>query len=192
VRLRARSPYRFAPLVIHVIPDSLTYLVSLFLKRQCDRTLGQHSGLHLQRRRLAQHPRRGRQLGCHDAIHPAAGTTQCTIQSIHPAAGTGTCVQDSCVQLRTPSCTHMYLHPVRPHLGTKSSCSARARPPPRSAAAATAAAPTTPAPPASARAATLARTATSSRRSPWSATVILLPSGAQLATRHCIAFVVLV
>jgi hypothetical protein len=191
VRLRARSPYRFAPLVIHVIPDSLTYLVSLFLKRQCDRTLGQHSGLHLQRRRLAQHPRRGRQLGCHDAIHPAAGTTQCTIHSIHPAAGyMYMCAGQLCTAAYT--CTHMYLHPVRPHLGTKSSCSARARPPPRSAAAATAAAPTTPAPPASARAATLARTATSSRRSPWSATVILLPSGAQLATRHCIAFIGLV
>ena len=37
---RARSHCRFAPPLIHFIPDSLTYSVPLFLKRQCDRTLG--------------------------------------------------------------------------------------------------------------------------------------------------------
>ena len=38
-RVRARSHCRFVPLILF-IPDSLTYSVSLFLKRQCDRTLG--------------------------------------------------------------------------------------------------------------------------------------------------------
>ena len=40
--LRARSHCRFAPPFIHfiIIPDSLTYSVPLFLKRQCDRTPG--------------------------------------------------------------------------------------------------------------------------------------------------------
>jgi hypothetical protein len=38
--LRARSHCRFVPPLIHFTPDSLTYLVPLFLKRQCDRTLG--------------------------------------------------------------------------------------------------------------------------------------------------------
>ena len=36
----ARSHCRFVPPRIHFIPDSLAYLVPLFLKRQCDRTLG--------------------------------------------------------------------------------------------------------------------------------------------------------
>jgi hypothetical protein len=37
---RARSHCCFAPPLIRFIPDSLTYSVPLFLKRQCDRTLG--------------------------------------------------------------------------------------------------------------------------------------------------------
>ena len=37
---RARSHCRFATPLIHFIPDSLTYSVPLFLKRQCDRALG--------------------------------------------------------------------------------------------------------------------------------------------------------
>jgi hypothetical protein len=40
-QLRARSHYRFVLPLTHVIPDSLTYPVPLFLKRQCDQTLGQ-------------------------------------------------------------------------------------------------------------------------------------------------------
>jgi hypothetical protein len=41
---RARSHCRFAPPLIHFIPYSLTYSVPLFLKRQCDRTLGLQQG----------------------------------------------------------------------------------------------------------------------------------------------------
>ena len=37
---RARSHYRFVLPLIHFTPESLMYLVSPFLKRQCDRTLG--------------------------------------------------------------------------------------------------------------------------------------------------------
>jgi hypothetical protein len=37
---RARSHCCFVPPLTHVIPDSLRYSVPLFLKRQCDRTLG--------------------------------------------------------------------------------------------------------------------------------------------------------
>jgi hypothetical protein len=37
---RARSHCRFVPPLIPFIPESLTYSVPLFLKRQCDRTLG--------------------------------------------------------------------------------------------------------------------------------------------------------
>jgi hypothetical protein len=37
---RARSHCRFVLPLIYLIPDSLTYSVALFLKRQCDRTLG--------------------------------------------------------------------------------------------------------------------------------------------------------
>jgi hypothetical protein len=37
---RARSHCHFVPPLIHFIPDSLTYSAPLFLKRQCDRTLG--------------------------------------------------------------------------------------------------------------------------------------------------------
>jgi hypothetical protein len=37
---RARSHCRFVLPLMHFIPDSLTYSVTLFLKRQCDRTLG--------------------------------------------------------------------------------------------------------------------------------------------------------
>jgi nucleoside-diphosphate-sugar epimerase len=40
VARRARSRCRFVPPPIHFIPDSLTYSVPLFVKRQCDRTLG--------------------------------------------------------------------------------------------------------------------------------------------------------
>jgi hypothetical protein len=39
--IRAWSHYRFAPPLTHFIPDFLTYSVPLFLKRQCDRTLGE-------------------------------------------------------------------------------------------------------------------------------------------------------
>ena len=39
---RARSYCRFVLPLIHFIPGSLTYSVPLFLKRQCDRTLGAH------------------------------------------------------------------------------------------------------------------------------------------------------
>jgi hypothetical protein len=39
--LRARSLCRFVLPRIHFIPDLLTYLVTLFLKRRCDRTLGE-------------------------------------------------------------------------------------------------------------------------------------------------------
>ena len=38
---RARSHCRFVLPVFHVIPKSLSYSVPLFLKRQCDRTLGE-------------------------------------------------------------------------------------------------------------------------------------------------------
>ena len=38
---RARSHYRFVLPLIHFIPDSLTYSVPLFLRRQRDRTLRQ-------------------------------------------------------------------------------------------------------------------------------------------------------
>jgi hypothetical protein len=38
--LRDRSHCRFVPPLIHFTPDSLTNSVPLFLKRQCDRTLG--------------------------------------------------------------------------------------------------------------------------------------------------------
>jgi phytoene dehydrogenase-like protein len=41
---RARLHCRFVPPLIHFIPDSLTYSVPLFLKRQCDRTLGGGGG----------------------------------------------------------------------------------------------------------------------------------------------------
>ena len=41
---RARSHCRFAPPLVHFIPASLTCSVSRFLKRQCDRTLGQTCG----------------------------------------------------------------------------------------------------------------------------------------------------
>ena len=37
---RARSRCRVAPPLIHFTPDSIAYSVRLFLKRQCDRTLG--------------------------------------------------------------------------------------------------------------------------------------------------------
>jgi hypothetical protein len=37
---RARPRCRFAPQLIHFIPDSLTCSVPLFLKRQCERSLG--------------------------------------------------------------------------------------------------------------------------------------------------------
>ena len=37
---RARSRRRFAPPLIHFIPESLTYLAPLFLSRRCGRTLG--------------------------------------------------------------------------------------------------------------------------------------------------------
>jgi hypothetical protein len=40
---RARSHFRFVPPLILFIPASLRYLVPLFLKRQCDRTLGGHT-----------------------------------------------------------------------------------------------------------------------------------------------------
>jgi hypothetical protein len=40
VMIGARSRCRFAPPLIHSIPDSLTYSVPLFLKRKCDRTPG--------------------------------------------------------------------------------------------------------------------------------------------------------
>jgi hypothetical protein len=39
-KLRARSHRRFAPPLSHFISDSLTYSVSPFLKRRCNRTLG--------------------------------------------------------------------------------------------------------------------------------------------------------
>jgi hypothetical protein len=42
VRVGLGSHCRFAPPLIHFIPHSLTYSVPLFLKRQCDRTLGPH------------------------------------------------------------------------------------------------------------------------------------------------------
>ena len=41
---RARSHCRFAPPLIHFTPEVLTYSVPLFLKRQCDRTLGEGAG----------------------------------------------------------------------------------------------------------------------------------------------------
>ena len=40
---RARSQCRFVLPVTHFIPDSLTYSVPIFLKRRCDRTLGQRA-----------------------------------------------------------------------------------------------------------------------------------------------------
>jgi hypothetical protein len=40
---RARSRRRSAPPLTHFRPDSLTYSVTLYLKRQYDRTLGAHS-----------------------------------------------------------------------------------------------------------------------------------------------------
>jgi hypothetical protein len=43
-RVRARPHCRFGPPLTHVIPDSRTYLVPLFLKQQCDRTLGRVCG----------------------------------------------------------------------------------------------------------------------------------------------------
>ena len=42
--LRARSHCRSALLLIHFTPESLTYSVPLFPKRQCDRTLGGAAG----------------------------------------------------------------------------------------------------------------------------------------------------
>jgi hypothetical protein len=41
---RARSHCRFAPPLIHFTPESLTYSVHLFLKRQCDPTPGELLG----------------------------------------------------------------------------------------------------------------------------------------------------
>jgi hypothetical protein len=41
-RRRARSHFRFVPPLIHFIPDSRKDSVPLFLKQQCDRTLGRH------------------------------------------------------------------------------------------------------------------------------------------------------
>jgi hypothetical protein len=38
--IRAPSHCRFAPPLIHFIPNSLAYSVPVFLKRQCDWTLG--------------------------------------------------------------------------------------------------------------------------------------------------------
>ena len=36
----ARSHYHYVRPLVHITPDSLTYSVPLFLKQQCDRTLG--------------------------------------------------------------------------------------------------------------------------------------------------------
>ena len=49
--LRARSHCCFAPPLIHFIPDSRTSSVPLFLKRQCDQTLGglQHRAFKISR-----------------------------------------------------------------------------------------------------------------------------------------------
>jgi hypothetical protein len=41
----ARSHYRAVSPLIHFTPESLTYSVPLFLKRQCDRTLGSYLSL---------------------------------------------------------------------------------------------------------------------------------------------------
>jgi hypothetical protein len=61
---RARSHCRFAPPLIHFIPESLTYSVPLFLKRQCDRTLGDAGDCIVGRRRVLQARRdRGRGRG---------------------------------------------------------------------------------------------------------------------------------
>ena len=46
-RRRARAHCRFAPPFILSVPDSLTYLVHVSLKRQCDRTLGRRQTLGL-------------------------------------------------------------------------------------------------------------------------------------------------
>jgi hypothetical protein len=64
--LRARSHCRFVLPLIHFIPDSLTYSIPLFLKRQCDRTLGlllvlQRLHDRLRQVRRHQQPSRARQ-----------------------------------------------------------------------------------------------------------------------------------
>jgi hypothetical protein len=51
-RARARSHCRFVPPFIHFIPNSLSYSVPLYLKRQCDRTLGAGSFEDAQQARL--------------------------------------------------------------------------------------------------------------------------------------------
>ena len=53
----ARSHCRFVLLLIHFIPDLLTYLVPLFLKRQCDRTLGAVPGTFITVPRLPATPK---------------------------------------------------------------------------------------------------------------------------------------
>ena len=85
--LRARSHCRFARPLIHFIPNSPTYSVPLFLKRQCDRTLGArrrdwarpHDGVHPPRQQ--QQPRVSAPAGCAAAAaHQGWGGDFCAVQ----------------------------------------------------------------------------------------------------------------
>ena len=66
-RAGARWHCRFVLPIIHRTPDSLTYSVALFLKRQCDRTLGR-AGAPARRPGRGPDPHRA---GC-DLLRPAA------------------------------------------------------------------------------------------------------------------------
>jgi hypothetical protein len=74
---RARLHYRFVPPLIHCTPDSLIYSVPLFLKRQCDRTLGgRPPALHRGARRTVRRPR----------VRPAAGSKAMIVTPINAIA----------------------------------------------------------------------------------------------------------
>jgi hypothetical protein len=60
---RARSHCHFARPLVHFTPDSLTYSVPLFLKRQCDRTLGGDAGGGPWQRCQQEHGRAPAELG---------------------------------------------------------------------------------------------------------------------------------
>ena len=77
---RARSYCRFVPPFICFIPDSLKYLVTLFLKRQCDRTLGARQPLR-DRRGLRRLQLRGQRPVPIRLVPPALGVDVEVIQT---------------------------------------------------------------------------------------------------------------
>jgi hypothetical protein len=69
---RARSHCRFVLPLIHFIPDSLTYSVPLYLKRQCDRTLGTAGGIFPADPQEICGPDGGARFGCAMVMRPFA------------------------------------------------------------------------------------------------------------------------